>query len=512
MIVVPLSYTVLFGEDNTPTREDLIKGIPSKFILLFLAIINHQLDRKKTDTEIISFLSEGWDVQFRSTFAYAMDRAKAKGAEERKMFAKWITTEAIKDELLNYRSEPAKISLSPIEETEVFIAYLKFVDDLLSRETFNPKEYDVKPEKPDWFIDNTWSHLLPQWEFQATYNLMFEAFKGAVFLNEIKKIHDKKSYVKTYLASYGYSTIWELVNIFIDVIKKAWYAEKEIAAPILYSPSGSVNRLFMEEKTIDPNEYKEKTKSQQRYNGILKAPLFQYDDNRFIVLNWSFFISQISIGLLFDFFQRSGIKGAHKNNFGDFKSEIGKRISENVVFRGLINAIFRKKHLRKSFDEGLTKPDAYIRDGNYIYVFEYKDTLFPNTTIETFNSDEIKQLLDNRFCKNQGVKQLIKHIIFLEYGSIGNDHLDNKSRESLTIIPVLVYDDLRFSMPGVNFYVNKRFLEQLPKAKFRKVYPLTMISLTFLYENLYSLQKENLRSIIKKFHKKCSYDLHWRSK
>jgi len=213
------------------------------------------------------------------------------------------------------------------------------------------------------------------------------------------------------------------------------------------------------------------------------------------VLNWSFLSNKLYEGLVFDFYNTSGINQEKTfDKFVKFKQFIGEHITEKHLFQLLAKATWMKKHEVLLFDDGKTSgfPDAYYRTGNKLFLFEIKDAYFPSDAINSFSYEKIKGVIDNKLnSKDKGTGQLVKQLKKLKDHPFENPQRYKKAA-NLEIYPVIVYSDIHFSMPGISEYVGRSFDNMLAenelKSSFRKIWPVTLISINYLIGNFDVLQ------------------------
>lgn len=66
----------------------------------------------------------------------------------------------------------------------------------------------------------------------------------------------------------------------------------------------------------------------------------------------------------------------------------------------------------------------------------------------------------------------------------------------MVIIPIVVYSDKMFGMPGVNDYLNSEFLKyksKLSNLNFKKIEDLTLININFFIQNADAFRSGNIR-------------------
>ena len=215
--------------------------------------------------------------------------------------------------------------------------------------------------------------------------------------------------------------------------------------------------------------------------------MLKLSNQDYSVTNWNFIIDKFYEGLVFDFYNRSDISRiSGYNGFENYKTKIGEGFS-NVFFMNLMKKIFNKAGtvaLKEKERNEECDYDFYIRIKNHIFIFEFKDILFPIK--ETY--EDIKNTVDTKLVQTKGIKQLIRHLNRLSENPETYDdfHANNLSIERLFICPIIVYTDTSYSITGINHYISNEFRKLLSddlKKQFFIINPLAMIHLDFFLEN-----------------------------
>lgn len=507
MIHVPFSYNRFFKENKHGSREEILRHIPSRIVLVALSYINHHLHLRKADIEIFNFISRNWEDHVRNGFIMLAEKSAKEHDSELIFFSKWITTEYIKEELLNYRDfEYQKPDTTPGDELLIFLSYLMFVDEVIDKQSLTPNITNAT--RGEWFEKVTWPILLPQFEFKTKQIPVLEAMKGNLLLTELGEIFSQEKYLKKYLSKYNFDSQWSFISSFVNIIKDSINKTDESNLPLIKISKDSPYRTLVESKTLILTEYTENQRLQVRYRGLKSKPLFKWDDDIFLVLSWDFLYSQMNLGVLFDFHLNSGVKEKFRS-FVDFKSIISKEVSEKKLFRAILSNLFDKRHDGLHFDEEGLYPDAYARQGNVIYLFEFKDVLFPDDSIEESTYEAIKKVIDQKFIENdkgrpKGIKQIRNYLSNFSENHYPFDDFEFKGikRRNLTVCPIMVFDNLQFTFPGVNSYLNRRFDEFKKPTEFKYILPVTLISLDYLFRNTVRYRRYKLVDGLKQYHQK----------
>lgn len=302
-----------------------------------------------------------------------------------------------------------------------------------------------------------------------------------------------------YFFSYLEQEEQRLLNRFLDKYAIiSWHQYIEVLTKELFSVVNKLNGrevLWIQEEEHSLGEMILSNYAQYDNTGIdenfdfyrlRKAPLYKQPDGRYLVLSKLFFAECLYNGLYFE------IKTLYEElyNSKDFRSIIGEKFSEEMVFYPLVENIFPSKGVVKLSGRTLRKqgyqaePDYYVRNGNKIFLFESKDTLCGSETKTSYSVETILQFLQERFYKQdkkpKAILQLLRNI-----EKISNDGIESPNKiRNARIYPIIVVYDSFFDTNYVNYFLNLWFQEELLSralgAKVQKVHPLVVVSIDIL--------------------------------
>lgn len=338
-----------------------------------------------------------------------------------------------------------------------------------------------------------WPSIADSFEINFQINPYHVMVRGIVLLNYLQFRTPYTKYVEQYLKTHNKTTNFhyaiDIFNILNTNFQSLKNEQREFASFTLNRSPG-FESLF-DQFTLNLEIYKQKySAKKENYAGIKSRPLYRLDDDTWLVLNWTFLSNKLYEGLIFDFYNNSGIsKTQELDTFLKFKKLIGEQITEKHLFQQLSEASWSKKYEVLMFDnnKGINGiPDAYYRIGNKVFLFEIKDAYFPSEAINSFSYDKIKAAIDTKLnSDSKGTGQLIKQLKKMKTQSF-EDSKGYKKTANIEVYPIIVYTDIHFNMPGVNEYVNRSFQAMLDdsdmKGTFRKIWPLTMININYLVE------------------------------
>lgn len=184
----------------------------------------------------------------------------------------------------------------------------------------------------------------------------------------------------------------------------------------------------------------------------------------------------------------------------------------------LFDELYKKKN--KAFSGSEMKlnlkneePDYYVRNGNYIYLFEAKDILVKKEVKTSFDFSLIEEEFKEKLFyspKNKKKKAVLQLLNSLKKILKNEFTFDNGLKpEKARIYPIIILQDTLYNVPGLNYMVNLWFFEELLKLEYEninidKVKPLTIIDIdTFiLYSSYFKKNNVKLHTLIDDYHSK----------
>lgn len=345
-----------------------------------------------------------------------------------------------------------------------------------------------------------------------------DAIKGdflLLFLNSSKYSTKLNQYFK----SLGINSYREYLKIITSYCIHA-----NIKKEIIGISTPTINK-FLDYFCVNTNDYV----SSDDLRGLRAKPLIKINSDTYIVINTDFFADKLYSGFIFDF-ANFLISEGDCRSYEDFKKELGEIFSEHKLFYEIAvscfnkysNTLFTGADLKEKLTSVLPKkispsePDLYIRRGNRIFLFEFKDNSFslnfrfsgdPNTIYA-----HLKELFlyrdDKSKRKYKGVGQLAKTI--KERLPIIISNFDKQAPSKLYVFPILVLNDPTFDIPGFNIFLSQHFENLINELRIDSNYivkPVAVIGLNdlFEYEDLFQNGKFKLGIILNEFYSQKVY-------
>jgi hypothetical protein len=514
-LVLTPYYSDLFpGEQDK--LEDLLAGIPSLLVLQLIAMIDAELysrdEGNATQLKVFNLVLQRQSNERRLLILHnAVDRQPEPNTQYR-LFTRHYNLNFIHYVLLHFQEIDDR-DLTPQEEFNIFKAYFLVAQEFGQAPSSHNEKHVFDQ---DYFGKMMWPSLIDNFEIGHPVHPYFNMLRGVVFLNYLQYKTPYRPYVDQFLRRYNKAStlnyVFDVFSILTVNYQSLKVTNKSFAAFVLPQSEG-FDALY-EHFTMDLSQYQQRYSDKKaNYSGIKAKPLLKLNKNIWIVLNWTFLSHKLYEGLLFDFYETSGIASEKQfHNIIELKRFIGENITERHLFKKLAQNTWNQKFEVLLFDDGKAQgfPDTYYRRGNRVFLFEIKDSFFASNTINSFSYEEIRAEIDKKVnSSDKGTGQLVKQIKRLIKGPFETSQ-QYRHTEDLEIYPIIVYTDVHFGMAGVNEYVGRCFSQMLTEANvrpcFKKIWPISMIHIDHLIEHfsLYRQQKTSLDKWVEYYHNQIS--------
>lgn len=390
---VSLTYSDFF-DGAVPEVETLLADIPSSFTINLLALINAQLYlNEDSQVEILNFILQRQQPALKNQIARKIAYIQNRRNTRISIFSTVHSLEFIHYELIHYRNIDTEES--PEKELAFFKAYL-----ILSQNITEHLLNSVSQPGEDPFREKLWPVLMEQFPIDHPINPVTEIPKSIALLNYFEFHSNHSEYVSNFLRAQNKPTSWNYILDVTGLITQGWqYRASESMShyPCVITVTDGFGFL-LSAFTLDLKDYQLKySQKKSSYTGLKEKPLFQISEDKVVVLSWNLLAAKIYEGLVFDFYQFSGIQSKF-DKFISYKKYISEEVIERYLFRSVVKALFNRKEIIR-FDDGNHQgfPDAYVRKGKYIFLFEVKDALFPSDAIDSHSYERIKNVIDEKY-------------------------------------------------------------------------------------------------------------------
>ncbi len=488
-VLIP-GYEEIIGEGR-PKYEEILKNISSDIMIMLIICLNAELnsgeEHKVIQERLFLNITKRYSENNFLLILEGVSRYKEKVEDyDGTLFARRYLLVMFLKELKRNN----KISIdadNSIHEFNFLIAYFLIIDEVNKDYSFleNAKEV-VFPIMPTFPM--LWAISINQYEMNDNSNAHFELLK---LLSFCKYSYDNyKSFLKELINKNGFVNISQYMGSFYQIVKAGLKNNTDEFLRKLYFivPSDGADYRHLESLCINQIQQDEDI----YISDIKRFPLYKTENRGYMVIDEDFYKKKIYKGSLFSL--RNDTSLAKGITFEDYKNDISKKCFEDILFKGIAKQLIRSKDDIFHFDNNskLGEPDLYYRNGNNIFLIEFKDYLFPDKITKSSNFSEYEKYINERLVssdknRSKGVSQLAKNISNLFSLKYKFDEEVNKlirNNEIIEIHPIIIHTDFMFSIPGLNEYLNCIFKLKLQEEKCIKIgiNCVTLVNLDVLYD------------------------------
>lgn len=357
-------------------------------------------------------------------------------------------------------------------------------------------------ENTESFLNKILPVKIRNLEINERKDYKIQIMKVYYFFEFWQKDNKYKDYIDKFLKFYGFEKYNQYIkNIFYPYLKmmtndtmtcKIKFDETNISSINFF------NQFVINDKSQSINE------NDDDYLLLRQYPIFKNDSFTYTVLYMNFLIDKLYQGFLWDFVNVQKEFGNTSFSYGNLKNDMGNKFSEKILFYIIMQKCFQSygecqktgDELNKIFRKG--EPDYYIRKGNEIFVFEFKDATLKSETKYSENASIIKKELIEKFelsetgrnkSQNKTINQLNNAISELVNGKYQHYNVDDFYVDEIIVYPIFVFTDVVMEADGVNYFLKQRLnnlieTSNLPKHRIRDLVLINLDTL-ILYQDLF---------------------------
>ncbi|MES2554924.1 MAG: hypothetical protein V4604_02175 [Bacteroidota bacterium] len=498
--VITPEYQDLF-DDSPELIEASISKVPLDVIVKICCYVNSQLYLNKSDEQLDLFILNTWladqTIEARTQILGKYKTYKTKNADySAVIFSTHHVLGFLHDCIIlnNNQNDSTKDDFDPSYQ----LAALKMYVHGLNKRDAN---INLEIAESTNFYHRNWPMMIGQDVLNTDANYFNTLIKSMCFFDyfQFELGHDKevKKFLENTGCENGKNYAFKNLKLLQDVTN-------------LVKPDGTRNFVFTPEEGLIPlydtmslnfKEYKSNHSESKNFSGLKEFPLYKINGtNVFSVVDWNFFGNKIYSGLVFDFYNRSGLKNEKKNDFvNHYKPKVAEMIEKHLL-AGLLKGVFEKENVVIQFDSRIDNhPDAYIRIGKRIFLIEIKDALFPAGAIESRSYDKIKSAIDEKYnSRNKGTGQIIQQLQHLQLSTFEDKTFEKLKikRRNLIIYPIIIYTDSHFGLHGIGSYLNHEFSTKVDNElsnTFGRISRLAFINIDFFIQHFSALKNPKNR-------------------
>ena len=250
-------------------------------------------------------------------------------------------------------------------------------------------------------------------------------------------------------------------------------------------------------------------------------PLIRIEENTYWVIDENFLANRLYRSLFFGIKKQNDLI-EEQYRIPNFFQFFTTNFSEEVLFYDVMKHIIgNKSYIHRSGAEIRSKkisgePDYYVRNGNDIFLFEFKDSLYRKEDKVECDYESVKSSIEKKLVRKENgrssaIEQLCSSIALILNDKFQVD-LGIRS-DKVKIYPILVVGDTTFTNVGTNYILNDYLKKELSNRSIenKNIQSLILVSIDslILYQFDFEEKKLKLRSVfdsyLKFLQKKCPY-------
>lgn len=335
---------------------------------------------------------------------------------------------------------------------------------------------------------------------EATANFLSQCHKSRLLFEFLNSQENLRQILQMYLQTIGCKCWEEYIYVLVKIFILNYQNDSPITSIVLDEKDTS----FLHDKNLFDN-FSVSSSDNLSYDknvdfvSFRNRPIIRFDKNTYWVIDDNFLVNRLYRSLFFGLKKQNELI-EEKYKLSNFFQYFTTHFSEEVLFYDVMKHIVgNKSYIHYSGAEMRSKkisgePDYYIRNGNDIFLFEFKDSSFRKEDkvecdYENVKSSIEEKLVHKRKGKPSAIEQLCNNIGLILNNEFQID-LGIRS-DKVRIYPILVVGDTAFTNAGLNFILNDYFKIEISNRNIenKNIRPLTLVSIDSLI--LYQFDFEN---------------------
>lgn len=342
--------------------------------------------------------------------------------------------------------------------------------------------------------------MIHRMELTKPYNFQLPFLKIDYFFRYCMVEPQYNKYLGIFLAHYRLDRyeqyMFHIVNPYVSSMITAEPSNKMILDKDYKSAIRFFDAFSINAETI---------KEDEDFRQLRTFPIYHSDHETYVILVTRFFLDKLFQGLLFDFARVIHGNGYPKMNFEQLKSDLGNDFSEHHLFYQVMDRCFAGYGNYRIMGQEMkalvkeSEPDFYIRNGNKVFLFEFKDITLPvgvkyAKDVGTIKEGILERTVETKSGQAKAVLQLLQNAKHFYNGLYRR--ADPVDASHCIIYPVFVHTEQALQASGINrIHVQrcKGLIQELDLPGFRiKDIVLIHIDTLILFQDYFADEKFRL--------------------
>ena len=351
--------------------------------------------------------------------------------------------------------------LTEKEIEKVLKAYLYCNDFWSDRQASGISPLVIKRNLPGMYLMAD----IPIMEFKFHKDFKPQLFKAGQLFKFMENNEPYLTYLRMFYKEYGITDWREYIGLLFS-----FYSSAIDKCVVKIDDQYSNIRPFFDRMCVDLESNEgHHLWSSMNIMYLREHPLLSVLGEYYIALNPNLIVDRMFQALKYIIFDAMLANGA-RNNKGKLLTDrptffgmLGNDFSETNIFyaaikkafSGIADAMFSGEELKQK--GVVAEPDFYIRFGDSLLLFEYKDVTLSDEVKQSYDYDVVKGAILDRICKDDGkVRKGVGQLLYSANEILTNKSLlsiDSGSLNVTRIYPIVVITDKSFNSLGVQHLV-----------------------------------------------------------
>ncbi|MDV3793240.1 hypothetical protein [Elizabethkingia anophelis] len=464
---------------------DLLLGYDPDYLLLTISNINFQINKHSNDIKIIQSIYILDQLTIRT---YTHLSTILKYSEKNKSHSCIIFNEKTNNNFFKLIFSNYSLLKSNKNEKllldDFITIYLK-----LNETTFGSEGTDFTSFSREYY--NEYAQIIfysKIYELDRPKRITFQILKMKCLLNYF--YINYKEILNEFYKEKGISNpdIW--LSTLISSIKN----ENKSESNLFKLDEGDMITSYFKEITINHLLNKKINTDHLMYHSI-----FNINDS-VMILNWNYLFHSFYHRINYELFSKYKKQIRPDFDFHNYKSIISTEVSEKLIFRYVVKKLIKSKPsiTEVIFESKLQGfPDCYLRIGNQVFIFEFKDYLPPPSFLESYKYDDVYKYINENFLEKKGIAQLEK---FIKNSNISDfDSKLENNRKKLEIFPILVVSEDLFSLPALENIFTKELHKRLENKDYKSINKLVVLNINEMIDFFIHNNRDDFFKLIVKY-------------
>lgn len=502
-----LHHSEVFPDEEVPGFHEVFQDLPTKLAIEYFTWMSSRLHlNPMSDSNqqvILRELSHSMDWKRYKKFNAAVTRQFWR-MQRFYMFDAYPMLHALNYLIQNKNTDERTVPNETNKDKEIIFNSILVANQIINDEY--KKNTILSDDRLKRFCQVAWPNLSSSSNHRMRFDFELLSYKAVTFIDYILGMEDQ-TIANHYMSYFNIATKEDAMFYVTDIL--AFYLITGLNKEGIHFHHAFTYNVEKENPIISKfvlklDEYDVRDFNSKDFKTLRETPVIKLRENRYNIVHWNFLLDKLGVGFLFELFFKTELHTQYLDKkkqprFDTFKSTVGFYYSEKLFQKVLAEAVVKLGDFYNPGNpEGNDNSDSYLRRGNKIALFEFKDVLIVKHT----EYEQIEREIDKKLnSEGKGTYQLAKLLDKLEadVNTFEQGLSKTRNKRKLVVYPILIVTESLFSAPGFPQYLNRSFQTLISNKKYSfYIRPLVTIDFDFFLQfyDLFKTGKIDLFSLI----------------